>query len=102
MLPVVAVEVLLFLGRRDLDKLCAISTRLEALMAAACATYPFRRVHQVHLSCHMDNNNVASVFDVSIVENQGHETAFHLFETLDEALTYLAPFFRRSYVDECK
>ncbi|KAH7712329.1 hypothetical protein AAVH_20336 [Aphelenchoides avenae] len=98
MLHVVAVEVLLFMSRRDLDKMCAISTRLETLIALACATYPFRRMRRVDLQAYDDDEDV-SKFDVSILDD-GDELAFRVCETLEEALTFLAPFYRRTYVDE--
>lgn len=94
MLPTVAVEVLQFFSRRDLDGMCAISTRLDALMAVSCATYPFRRVHRVHLM------TSASTFDVSICGDEGQEAVLHSSGTLDEALIFLAPVCSRSYVDE--
>ncbi|KAH7703236.1 hypothetical protein AAVH_29597, partial [Aphelenchoides avenae] len=98
MLHVVAVEALLFLSRRDLDKMCAVSTRLEALLAAACGTYPFRRLRRVDLEDYKAKDD-PSKFDVCILDD-GVEVAFHLCETLDEALTFLAPFYRHTYVDE--
>ncbi|KAH7694832.1 hypothetical protein AAVH_38116 [Aphelenchoides avenae] len=78
--------------------MCAVSTRLEALLAAACGTYPFRRLRRVDLKYYQGEDDV-SKFEVSILDH-GDELAFLVCETLDEALTFLAPFYRRTYVDE--
>ncbi|KAH7712330.1 hypothetical protein AAVH_20337 [Aphelenchoides avenae] len=103
MLPVVAVEVLLFMSRRDLDKMCAVSTRLEALLAAAC---PFRRMYRVSLTTEVhdvyedeDDEVSVTLFAVSILDDHG-EPVYRAFATFDEALAFLTPFFRRTYVDE--
>lgn len=101
MLPEIVKEVLLFLGRRDLDTICVTSKWLEALIAQDCETYPFRRVYAAFLQTQLRRaypDDMMSVFAVRILERVD-EPVRRTFETIDDAMACLAPLFRRTYAD---
>lgn len=92
MLPDIASEALLFLTRRDLDKACAISKWLDAMIARCCGVYPFRTVERVWL--------IQSSSDYTLrvwIENYGDSTD-NPFRTMDEAVHLAGPILRQSYV----
>lgn len=54
MLSEIACEVLRFLSRRDLDRACAVSKWLDAMIAQSCGVFPLRPVHTVELHRYFD------------------------------------------------
>lgn len=99
MLPEIAVESLRFLGPRDLDKMCATSKWLEALIAFACPKFPFRRVHTVFLRTrfHQEVDTSLFIVDIDVEEKERKRLLKQSFDTFDEALLYASPYLRGTY-----
>ncbi|KAH7703381.1 hypothetical protein AAVH_29447, partial [Aphelenchoides avenae] len=97
MLPEIAAEALCFLSRRDLDRACAVSKWLDALIAQCCSVYPLRQVFEVEMRpCRKE-------FRVTF---GGYETKdsmkCHTFVWLNEAVDFTGSTLRNSYVKNLK
>jgi hypothetical protein len=88
MLPEIAAEVLHLLSRRDLDKACAVSKWLDALIAQFCDVYPLRSVDKVQL--YPRENDFIEVNFREIEEKT------YSFSSVDEAVHIAGSFLRRS------
>lgn len=93
MLVEVAAEVLLFLGRRDLDKVRAVSKWLDALIAQSCEVYPLRLVLRIVL------NKCGDDFTLEFWIADGRN-ADHTFGSMDEAARFTSSVLRHSDVYE--
>ncbi|KAH7707727.1 hypothetical protein AAVH_25029 [Aphelenchoides avenae] len=99
MLTEIAAEVLRFLTRRDLDKTCAISKWLDAMISQCCELHPLRPVHEVSLYPDGDGSalNVGIEKDDSGDSGIGRTT--DIFSSMDEAVHFVASLLRHSYVE---
>ncbi|KAH7710492.1 hypothetical protein AAVH_22230 [Aphelenchoides avenae] len=96
MLAEIAAEVVQFLSRRDLDKACAVSKWLDALISHYCETCPLRRVFEVKLLPLGMYDFMPTVF---IDANQNPDI-FDSFNSLDEAVHSTGSILRHSYVED--
>lgn len=95
MLPEIAAEALHFLPRRDLDKACAVSVWLDAMISQCCSVYPLRPVRKVALYPLGDDLklNVSSFDEV-------HSEISNSFSSLDEAAHHTGCILRHSFVED--
>ncbi|KAH7710491.1 hypothetical protein AAVH_22229 [Aphelenchoides avenae] len=95
MLYEVAAEVLLFLTRRDLDRVCAISKWLDALIAQSCNVFPLRPVRAVSLFPRWNRFMLL----VSNKTDGRRSKTHHSFSSMYEAVHLAGSILRHSFVE---
>ncbi|KAH7695109.1 hypothetical protein AAVH_37837, partial [Aphelenchoides avenae] len=93
MLAEIVAEALHFLTRRDLDKVSAVSKRLDALIAKCCGAYPLRPV--VYITLCRRRNDFMLYVGAQTISLTRHQS----FKSVDESVRVTASTLRQSYVD---
>lgn len=93
MLSEIAIEVLHFLARRDLDKASGVNKWLDALIANYCEGYPLRVVHRVYMSRYKKGVSVTVMEDLFSGTDYSFSTG-----SMCEALHFAGTVLRHSYV----
>lgn len=93
MLSDIAAEVLHFLTRRDLDKACAVSKWLDAMIAQCCDGVPLRPVYSVRLFSCWDG------FGLKVCVGSHLDSWIdQWFCSLDDALRFAGAILRHSHI----
>ncbi|KAH7715097.1 hypothetical protein AAVH_17525 [Aphelenchoides avenae] len=93
MLPDIAVDVLHFLTRRDLDTACIVSKQFNRVIAQRGDAYPLRSVRSVKL-----HSRVNDCIRIVFIVNCGNTGIDQSFASIYEAAAFAASIFRHSYV----
>lgn len=95
MLLEIAVEVLHFLSRWDLDNACGISKWFDATVAPCCETYPLRLMHSTELlpSGHDFITNV-------VINADQYPGSGKTFNSIDEAVHFAASLLHLSHIED--
>lgn len=92
MLPVIAAEALHFLSRRDLDKACAVSKYIDAMIAKCFDVYPLRPVASILLWW----DELMPKFPIDDNEFPRPERSF---SSMDDAAHFVGSVLHHSYVE---